>query len=68
MRAFSPDARLGRWFVQQRERSRHKADRIVERYRRRVKELDPRPTIEDRGVPQSWHRDTPHQQSEEYDA
>ena len=67
MRAFSAEARFGRWCSQQRERARHKADRVVERYQRRLKELEPRPHLESRGTPQAWHRDTASQHTTEYD-
>ena len=55
---FSADARLGRWFVQQRYRVNVNAERIVARYQRRMKELEPTPHMETRGLPQDFRRDS----------
>lgn len=55
---FSADARLGRWFVQQRCRVNQKAETIVARYQRRMKEIEPTPHVETRGLPQAFRRDS----------
>ena len=49
---------LSRFFSLQRMRAGSMADRVVARYQRRVKELEPLPHMDTRGLPQAWRRDS----------
>lgn len=49
---------LDRFLSLQRLRATTTATRIVERYQRRLKELEPADHVESRGLSQPWHRDS----------